>query len=297
MRLIGIALCLLALQSLQACGDGAVQASPPAPELRIQRGLPVCQVAGQTLHGDLFQPPPGPHQRRALLFVHGGGWSAGSRLDYEPLARALAQHGYTGLSVDYRLAPTVRHPAHLEDVKCALRWLRSQAAAWEVDPQQVAVIGGSAGAHLAGLLAYTAEDPRFEGQGEPRQGSTRVAAAILHAGPHDLSVLEGLPADARGAVHALLGTASPSASQLREASPVHYLRQGAVPTLILHGQSDPLVPLDQAHRLAAALAQVQASHQLIVIPGAGHADFGTQPDTIGQALLTFLQIHLSAKPP
>ncbi|WP_374435414.1 alpha/beta hydrolase [Inhella sp.] len=274
---------VLSLTTLLAC---AAPAEPPAP--RITRGLTVCQVEGQSLLGDLYQPPAGAHRRRALLFVHGGGWSTGSRADYEALARNLARLGYTGLSVDYRLAPAVHHPAPLEDLKCALRWLRSQAAAWEVDGQKLAVIGGSAGAHLAALLAYTPDDPRFEGRGLPRKGSTRVAAAVLHGGPYDLSALAGASAQARGTVQALLGTRSPTALQLREASPTHYVRHGAVPSLILHGELDPVVPVEQAYRLAAAGVQVNAPGRLIVIPGAGHADFGRDPDAIGRALVEFL---------
>ncbi len=291
MRRCALVLCLT---TLLACGGSTgsapsaatAPADPTAP--RITRGLTVCQVDGQRLLGDLYQPPAGTHRRRALLFVHGGGWSTGSRADYEALARNLAGLGYTGLSVDYRLAPAAHHPAPLEDLKCALRWLRSQALAWDVDEHKVAVIGGSAGAHLAALLAFTPDDPRFEGRGLPREGSTRVAAAVLHGGPHDLSALASAGPEARATVQALLGTSAPTNNQLLEASPIHYVRHGAVPSLILHGELDPVVPVDQAYRLAAAGVQVNAPGRLIVIPGAGHADFGRDPDAIGRALVEFL---------
>jgi acetyl esterase/lipase len=256
---------------LSACGE-------PRAAAAWQRDLPVCQVVGQTLRGDLLQPPPGVTRRRsALFFIHGGGWSAGTRADYAPLVEALAAQGFTGLTIDYRLSPQVRHPQHLEDVQCAWRWLQQQAPRLGVDAARIAVIGGSAGAHLAALLAF-------------RNSGQAPAAAVLHGGPHDLTVLKDLTSDARGAVHALLGSAQPSLAQLREASPVQQVR--ALPVLILHGAQDPLVPADQARRLHAALQRVNAEVRLRVIPGAGHGDFGAEPDAIMRELLDFLSTHL-----
>ena len=267
---------LLLTSLLLACEPSAGPMPGQGPQLAWWRGPVVCEVGGESLKGDLARPAQGKHLRRAILFVHGGGWSTGKRQDYEPLVQILAERGYTGLTIDYRLSPKVKHPQHLEDVQCAFRWLRSQAQALDIDPDRIAVIGGSAGAHLAALLAFGAQGP---------------AAAVLHGGPYDLSVLPTLQPEAQGAVHALLGTATPSPSQLRDASPVQHIR--ALPTLILHGELDPLVPVDQARRLDVALRRVNAPHRLYVIPGAGHADFGRDPDTTARILLEFLQQALN----
>jgi acetyl esterase/lipase len=290
-------LILLSSWLLMACGcsaDSPPETAAPNPPsaISVKSGVTVCQVQGQSLLGDLYLPATALSRQRALLFVHGGGWSAGRRSDFDALARALAQQGYTGLSVDYRLSPVVRHPQHLQDLKCALRWLRGQAAGLGVDTERIAVVGGSAGAYLAALLAYTPDDPALEGDGRPRSGGTRVAAAVLHGVPADLTVLETSAADARGAVHALLGTTTPTARQLREASPLSKLRPDSVATLILHGQNDRQVPVDQALRLDQALTRAGVAHVLHIIPHAGHADFGAEPDAVGRLLLEFLNTQL-----
>lgn len=259
-----------------------------AEEPRVERGLVVCRVAGQSLEADWISPPAGTSRGRVVMYVHGGGWSAGSRRDYEPLARALAAQGYAGLLVDYRLAPAVRHPEAVQDLNCALRWLRQVAAERGVDAEQVAVIGGSAGAHLAGWVAYGQNDPALDGPGQPQGRRARVTLAILHAGPHDLGVFDTLGPEQQGPVRALLGTATPSAAQLAQASTVSRVAPDAPYTLILHGAQDPLVPPDQAHRLAAALSRAQVPHRLVLIPGAGHADFGAEPDAIGREVLSAL---------
>jgi acetyl esterase/lipase len=266
----------------------AVALAAEAAEPRIERGLVVCRVAGQPIEADWVWPAVGTSRRRAVLFVHGGGWSAGSRRDYEPLALALAAQGYAGLLVDYRLAPAVRHPEAVQDLNCALRWLRRVAGERGVDPEQVAVIGGSAGAHLAGWVAHGRDDPTLDGPGEPRGQRARVTLAILHAGPHDLGVFDTLGPAQQGPVRALLGTVSPSPAQLAEASTVSRVSPGGPYTLILHGAQDPLVPPDQAKRLAAALARAGVPHRLVIIPGAGHADFGTDPAAVGRELLAAL---------
>lgn len=266
----------------------ALAAGAQAQEPRIDRALTVCRVAGQAIEADWVWPLPGTSRGRAVVFVHGGGWSAGSRRDHEPLARALAAQGYAGLLVDYRLAPAARHPEAVQDLNCALRWLRQAAGERGIDPDHVAVIGGSAGAHLAGWVAYGQGDPALDGPGLPQGARARVTLAVLHGGPHDLGVFDTLGPAQQGPVRALLGTSTPSAAQLAQASTVSRVSPGVPPTLILHGERDALVPPDQARRLAAALARAGVAHRLLMIPGAGHADFGADPDAIGRELLATL---------
>lgn len=249
----------------------------------------MCEVDGVRLGGDLIRPAAATHLRRGVLLVHGGGWSTGTRADYESLLQTLGGVGFTAVTVDYRLSPAVRHPQHVEDVKCALRWLRTHAAELDVDVDKLAVIGGSAGSHLAAFLAYTPDDSRFEGTGQPSTGGTKLAAAVLHGCPNDLTAYASFSADQQGTVWALLGTQAPTMEQLREASPRTLVRAGSIPTLILHGQNDTVVPLDQATGLDATLTSFGVPHRRFVIAGAGHSDFGSDPDAVGRELLSFLQ--------
>lgn len=243
---------------------------------------PGCAVAGQVLPVDIARPDPSQSRHRAVMLVHGGGWSAGSRSDYAPLARALAAQGFTAVSIDYRLSPAVRHPQHLQDVACQFRWLRAQAQALDVDPDRIAAVGGSAGAHLVALLAYASPE-------------ARPAAVVLHGGPMDLvRAMRELAAPQQGAVQALFGTATPREDQLRGASPVAWVRTGAPPTLLLHGEQDPLVPVSQARALADALANARVPHRLHVIPGAGHGDFGLTRETADATGRLFFEFLLAA---
>lgn len=273
---------------LSACGPAplfpALGAQP-----QVRRDLTVCEVDGARLAGDLIRPAAANHLRRGVLLIHGGGWSTGSRTDYESLLQTLGGVGLTAVTVDYRLAPAVRHPQHVEDVKCALRWLRTHAAELDVDADKLAVIGGSAGSHLSAFLAYTPDDPRFEGTGLPSTGGTKLAAAVLHGCPNDLTAYSTFSAEQQGTVRALLGTPTPTMEQLRAASPRELIRAGSIPTLILHGQNDTVVPPDQASRLDATLTSFRVPHRLVIIPGAGHSDFGSDPDAVSRELLSFLQ--------
>lgn len=251
--------------------------------------MTVCTVDGLRLAADLIRPAEAAHQRRAALLVHGGGWSAGRRSDFESLLHGLGSAGLTAMTTDYRLSPDARHPEHVQDVKCALRWLRSHARELDIDPEKIAVIGASAGAHLAAFVAYTPDDPAYEGHGSPATGGTAVAAAVLHGCPNDLTAYPTFSAEQQATVRALLGTPTPSAAALEAASPRRFIGPGSVPTLVLHGENDTVVPRDQADGLIGTLTASAVPNRLVVIPGAGHADFGTDPDAVGRELLTFLQ--------
>lgn len=277
----------LVFVSLVAC-EPAARLAPLGEQPQVLHDLAVCEIDGAQLRADLVRPALAKHLRRGILLVHGGGWSTGSRSDYEPLMRGLGSAGFTALAVDYRLSPAVQHPQQVHDLKCALRWLRGHAEELDVDADKLAVIGGSAGAHLAAFLAYTPDDSRYEGRGQPRTGGSRLAAAVLHGCPSDLTAYDSFSPEQQGAVRALLGTQVPTRSQLRAASPLGLVRRDSVPTLILHGRSDTVVPPEQAYLLDATLTSLGVSHRLVMISGAGHADFGPDPDAVGRELLSFL---------
>lgn len=276
---------------LASCSSGQ-RFSPLGASPMVLRDLTVCEVDGVRLGGDLIRPAKTAHLRRGVLLVHGGGWSTGGRADYEYLLQSLGGAGFTALTIDYRLAPAVRHPSHVEDAKCALRWLRSSATDLDLDADRLAVIGGSAGAHIAAFLAYTPDDPRFEGSGAPSEGGSRLAAAVLHGGPNDLTQYATFSPEQQGAVRALLGTPAPTMEQLSGASPRGFVGTGSIPTLILHGANDATVPVAQALGLDTALTSFGVPHRLVVIPDAGHSDFGADPDLVGREVLAFLRQQL-----
>ena len=230
-------------------------------------------VDGLPLALDIYLPDsPGSHP--AILFVHGGAWHTGDKRRLAPLARFLAERGYAGFSVNYRLAPDFTFPAALEDLRCAVKWLRAHAADYGVDPDRIAALGTSAGAHLVALLGTAPEalgacvDP-----GIP----SRVQAVIALFGPMDLLSAAGTPAER--AVEGFLGAAAGDAPDLwQEASPITWVSPDDPPFLFIHGRDDRVVPYEESVRMADALRRAGVEARLLLIPGAGHG-FINRPDT------------------
>jgi acetyl esterase/lipase len=253
---------------------------------------------GMPLVLDLYAPrePRGPTP--ALVFIHPGGWYFGWKEDMRQVARAFAQWGYVTVAVDYRLAPQAKFPAQIEDVKCAVRWLRAHAGQYGIDPRRVAAVGVSAGAHLALLLGLTEPADGLEGQGGHPEQSSRVQAVVSLMGPTDLSrPCLSLVADALVA-HRAGATREEMLDAYRRASPITYVRKGAPPVLALHGTADAVVPFAQAYRLHAALKGVGATTYLVPMEDRNHDWTWTSGDCVHMVGLTlaFLHTHLGRPP-
>jgi acetyl esterase/lipase len=229
--------------------------------------------------GDLYLPAQAaPGQRfPAVVIIHGGGWSGGDKGAGREIniGTNLAQHGYVGFSVNYQLA-TKGHPVwpqNLFEVKTAVRWLRKNAARLKIDVDHLGVIGGSAGGHLAAMVALTGPQSGLDPQGPYGEYSCAVQAAVDLYGPADL--MSDWPKKGPG-VSMLPATRAEKPDLYRQASPVHYVRKDAPPILILHGTADNVVPLEQSRRFAEALKKAGARYELVVVEGAPHS-FHLQP--------------------
>lgn len=290
-----------ALLALSACSPANSTADVPL-SVQLTEGVPFCTgLIGDgvdVLKLDIAQPRGLHRAAPVVMLVHGGGWGAGSRLDYRPLMLALAQQNMVAVSVDYRLTPHSRFPAQLEDVKCAVRWIRAHAALYHMDTRRLVAVGGSAGAHLVALLGTTAGRPEFEGRGGFAAQSSHIDAMVLHGGPYDLvaGVQEALAAPSTESTHAvnmaerlLGGPLAQHPQAYREASAATYASRQSAPALIVHGRLDPLVPFQQATRFHERLRSSQVPSELIVIDGAGHADFGPHPDLVTRRFLGFIK--------
>ncbi len=206
---------------------------------------------------DIYEPQGGKRSARpAVLMVHGGGWAAGDRSELSTLAHMAAQQGVVALSMDYRLTSEGAYwPAQADDVATVLKWMRGHAGDIGIDGQRVALLGGSAGGHLA---AWVARDP------DPKKRPNRL---IVLWGPWDIVQLpEGGPDWVRPTVAKLLDGQPPHA-----ASPLHHLVRGMPPTLIVHGTDDEIVPIDQSRRACALLRKIGNDCTLVELPGQAHA--------------------------
>jgi len=261
---------------------------------------------GQTLRLDVYRPaepsrPMGIGPRRAaLIVVHGGSWSAGDKSDFAHWDRWLAGQGYIVFDVQYRVRPQPNWRTATGDVKCAVGWVRRNAARYGVDPARVALLGRSAGAHLALLAAYTPNDLAF-----PPTCSApdpRVRAVVALYGPTDLTWgyrnrANPLVLDTSAVLRRFLGgTPKTALDAYRLASPLTHVGPDTPPTLLFHGQREALVSPRHTEFLAERLQAAGVPHQAVYLPYAHHGfDYhldGWGSQVVRPVLLRFLREHL-----
>jgi len=175
------------------------------------------------------------------------------------------------VSVNYQLAPKYTFPAQIEDVNCAIRSLRANAAKYNLDPDRIGAMGGSAGGHLVSLLGITDPSVGFDGSGGCLEQSSRVQAVVNMFDPTDITI--GC-AD-RVAKQAFEAKNCQDTEPLVKASPVNYVTSDAPPFLFLQGDKDRLVPPEQTRLLHERLAVAGVPSKLVIVKNAGH---GFKPD-------------------
>jgi len=230
-----------------------------------------------------------------VVIIHGGGWTGGDKGAAREIniGTNLALNGYVGLSINYVLASTNKAvskatwPQNLHDCMTAVRWLRKNAERLQLDPQRIGVIGGSAGGHLAAMLAVVGDKDGLDPKLPYGEFSCRVQCAVDLYGPADLSDRPNLT---------MLGKSREEAPELyRAVSPVTYVDKSDPPILIMHGTADKTVDIAQSRLFAAKLKEAGARHELVIVEGAPHT-FHLQPKQadLRPKVLGFLDQHLKA---
>ena len=206
-----------------------------------------------------------------ILFVHGGGWRMGTREMMAPMAQAMAGHGFTGIASQYRLNSPKGGvwPAHIHDVKAAIRWTRQNADALGIDPERIVLWGSSAGAHLVLLAGGTPDDPRLEGDVGPKGVSSKVAAVIAVHAPTGFHA--GAPSGKHTSpLNALLGREGGTEEDAKLAAPISYVSANFPPTLLLHGTIDKVVHHSQSQVMFDALRAARAPVDMHLYHGHAH---------------------------
>jgi len=236
---------------LLAGGDGAIRLAGatqfgPDPAQRLQMFVPTDPTLDPAVTGRALP---------IVMFIHGGGWTSGAPHDYRFIARRLAPHGHAVVLAGYRLHPEGRYPAMLEDGAAAMAWIAAHAAAHGGDAARVVLMGHSAGAYNAVMLAL---DPRWHvASGLPPHALRGIVGL---AGPYDF-----LPLDDNATI-ATFGHHEP----LAETQPLTHVRGDAPPLLLLHGADDVRVRPRHSIALARALASCGATSETHLIEGVGH---------------------------
>ena len=238
-----------------------------------------AQADGLDLQMDVYSPTAiSANNGASVIVVHGGSWSGGGRNDFPEWNRWLAAQGYTVFDADYRLTPPNFSTA-AGDVKRAVRWIKEHAAEFRVAPERIAVLGRSAGAHLALLAAYSADNRFFSADNQNHQQSERVRAVVSFYAPVDLLWAYDNPANERvidgpATLSRFLGGSPHESSEMREryisASPLNHVSMDTPPTLLIHGGQDQLVRAENMRFLDARLTEVGIRHQTVFIRYAQH---------------------------
>jgi acetyl esterase/lipase len=267
------------------------------------------QIDGKDLQMDVYSPTNETSNNGAsVIVVHGGSWNGGTRGDFPQWNGWLAENGFTVFDVDYRLAPQPNYLTATGDVKCALRWVKEHAAEFKISPERIALLGRSAGAHLALLAAYSAADTRLPATCFNKETNEDVRAVVSFYAPIDLLWSYDNPANrlvinGPATLARFLGGNPHESAELRErfvmASPTAHVQENTPPTLLIHGGGDQLVRSENMTRLAEKLKEAGVPRKTLFFPYAQHGfdynfnGFGSQ---ISQAaILDFLQENTQAK--
>jgi acetyl esterase/lipase len=281
-------------------------AAPAVEPAFVLRPDVTYAVAGEEkLQLDVAMPStPGPHP--AVVCFHGGAWRSGSRkelsrgspmYDFGPagkcLTQILATRGFVAVAVGYRFAPENKFPAQIEDAKTAVRFLRANAAKFDIDPDRIAALGVSAGGHLASLLGTADESAGFEGKLYPEH-SSRVQCVVDFFGPSDLTLYAETPGVERAYFAPLLGGRARDNFELyKKASPLEYVSKDDPPFLIVQGTADLLVPAIHSERLHEKLTAAGVEAKLITVKGKGHGWGGEEAARTTETTIQFLNEQLN----
>lgn len=267
--------CLWSILALSGLLTSSFQADAEERfDIRVSRDIEYARVDNISLKLDLYVPenvasPP------LVVWVHGGAWRSGSK-DRMPLGE-LVKRGFAIASVDYRLSPVARFPAQVHDCKAAIRFLRAKAEYYAYDASRIGIAGSSAGGHLVAEIGITNGHLMLEGTvGDHLDKSSSVQAIVDYYGPSNfLTILRqstphGLSVRVP-ALQLLLGSQPEENVELAKlASPVFHVDKTDPPLLLIHGDQDPQVPINQSHELHGRYRTLGLPVQFEVIHGGAH---------------------------
>jgi acetyl esterase/lipase len=237
------------------------------PKFKGFTNVPFENVQGKDVCLDVYVDPNISWKRPLVIYIHGGGWQGRNRADGAVYADSFLKRGYVYATIDYRLTNQAIFPAQIQDAKAAVRFLRSHATDYHIDPDEIGVFGHSSGGHLVSLLGTTNGDPQFD-TGENLTVSNSVQAVCDMSGPVDLTTPD--PALAPMLTKLLGGPVDPKMDLAKLASPINHITPACPPFLILHGANDPAVPPAESQSFASALRKAGVPVKIMLLPGQPH---------------------------
>lgn len=211
---------------------------------------------------------------------------------YLPQLISFAQKGFAIASIEYRTSNEAKFPSQLYDVKAAVRYFRAHADQYNIDPDNIGVWGNSAGGNLASLLGTTNRNPEFEGKGEYLNVSSEVKAVVNWYGVIDMLKMPDTRSDSYSSLF-IGGPVTEELEKAKNANPITHIDEHTPPFLIMHGDSDKVVPLLQSELLYQALKEKDKEVEYFVVEGGEHSflQFSTRTDALS-IVFEFFNRHL-----
>lgn len=269
----------------------------------VVRDVEFARYGDQSMKLDLYLPKASDTAVPCVIVIKGGGFKPANKEGFAHIAAYYAANGFASACVSYRGAPEHPFPAAVHDTKAAVRWVRTNAAAYNISPDRIGAVGQSAGGHLAAMLAVSAGTPELEGDGGNAGVSSSVQAAASWAGVFDFvsRLRDGgqQPAESfdtkRQSVGAWIGEPFSETSELwRKASPITYLTPNDPPILLVQCKDDKTVPYQQAVQMHEAVQKLNLTSELLLMDGGGHGISNIQDvnEKAWSATLAFFRTHL-----
>jgi len=270
------------------------------PSVRKVGNITYAHTPERDLALDLYLPARAPATPLpAIVFVHGGGWQAGLRDSHAPQAIRMAAQGFAGITITYRLTPVARYPAAVIDAKAAVRWVRAHAAEYGIDPDRIAIAGGSAGGQIAALAGVSEGVAKFEPEGGGV--SSRVQAIVNIDGLSDFTSEAARVNEDRAGVKLspagawFGGSYAQKTALWREASPTFYVNAKTPPILFIgSGQERFSVGRDE---MMAKLKAAGVATEVVLFPDTPHSFWLFDPwlDPTVDATVKFLRAYMPAR--
>lgn len=241
--------------------------------IQLDRDVVFATINGHELKLDIAYPKDNKGKLPAVVYIHGSGFEMGDKPTDQTVF--FAKNGFVGIAIQYRLSGEAKFPAAIHDCKTAIRWTRANAKKYGIDPDKIGVIGESAGGYLVAMMGTSGGNTYMEGHGPYREYSSKVQAVVDLFGPIDFAIMADAPG---GPVSKFLGKPVQEAPELvKKTNPITYVDANDAPTLMIHGEKDAGVIVQQSELLYDALTKVGVKAKLVRVKNAGHG-FAPSPE-------------------
>jgi len=247
---------------------------------------------------DIYLPPVKKLSYPVVVWIHGGAWMSNDKYaDMGYMVNTindLINNGYAVASIDYRWSTTAPFPAQAQDCNAAIDYLYKNAAQYNIDDSRIALMGFSAGGHLANLIGLSNNNTEHDFYYKGKKPGFKISVVIDFYGPSDLTTLKGNDnPDPKNPITLLLGgTVADKPKLAKEASPITWLDRKDPPFLIIQGEKDESVNPDQSKTLSDWLTKASVPNDLIVVPGAPHYGVMFDAENIRKEILVYLGKYL-----